>query len=553
MNDPVHSSVARAGFKKAEKIANQIKSELDGLPVVPGEKVSYIRDILDKELSQEDEYIGLINQDGVGVVHTNRLREGVVYTDPTSQKSLKATEPLIQSYSRDTGETVIDITIPVVQGEDNQKLNLRLGRKIHRPYLGIVFSSIVLLPIVVMLITGLFLSIPMSHLLLLSLVGGVVGGLLGVYHYASVRKTLRFWRSTTRSVYSGDLTTNINVTKQNEFHQFGTEINKITIGVKSIIHELKKTSELIHSLSLQQSNQTDDILQTSQKLSSTLQTFREGSEQQLSSLQNANGMVQELFSGMTTIREELRQSAHDSEQTAEIAKNERESMNELEKQMNNIERAIDATAEEISEISASIDSITEKISAITAIAKQTNLLALNASIEASRAGEHGNGFAVVAEEIRQLAGHTNTFANDIVTTLEETREYVHASVERIQQNTSFIHQGVDLVTKSRKSIETLEQVSLQAADKVKTNEAYGKQLVKDGEDLTHLINEVNEISEQFMEHVMNVNDESLAQVESIHTLSQSANKLSQMAVDLKTIVQRFKVEEIFPHFTFSSI
>ncbi|MDA3128484.1 methyl-accepting chemotaxis protein [Aliibacillus thermotolerans] len=542
MNDPVHSSVARAGFKKAEKIANQIKSELDGLPVVPGEKVSYIRDILDKELSQEDEYIGLINQDGVGVVHTNRLREGVVYTDPTSQKSLKATEPLIQSYSRDTGETVIDITIPVVQGEDNQKLNLRLGRKIHRPYLGIVFSSIVLLPIVVMLITGLFLSIPMSHLLLLSLVGGVVGGLLGVYHYASVRKTLRFWRSTTRSVYSGDLTTNINVTKQNEFHQFGTEINKITIGVKSIIHELKKTSELIHSLSLQQSNQTDDILQTSQKLSSTLQTFREGSEQQLSSLQNANGMVQELFSGMTTIREELRQSAHDSEQTAEIAKNERESMNELEKQMNNIERAIDATAEEISEISASIDSITEKISAITAIAKQTNLLALNASIEASRAGEHGNGFAVVAEEIRQLAGHTNTFANDIVTTLEETREYVHASVERIQQNTSFIHQGVDLVTKSRKSIETLEQVSLQAADKVKTNEAYGKQLVKDGEDLTHLINEVNEISEQFMEHVMNVNDESLAQVESIHTLSQSANKLSQMAVDLKTIVQRFKVE-----------
>lgn len=542
MNDPVHSSVARAGFKKAERIANQIKSELDGLPVVPGEKVSYIRDILDKELSQEDEYIGLINQDGVGVVHTNRLREGVVYTDPTSQKSLKATEPLIQSYSRDTGETVIDITIPVVQGEDNQKLNLRLGRKIHRPYLGIVFSSIVLLPIVVMLITGLFLSIPMSHLLLLSLVGGVVGGLLGVYHYASVRKTLRFWRSTTRSVYSGDLTTNINVTKQNEFHQFGTEINKITIGVKSIIHELKKTSELIHSLSLQQSNQTDDILQTSQKLSSTLQTFREGSEQQLSSLQNANGMVQELFSGMTTIREELRQSAHDSEQTAEIAKNERESMNELEKQMNNIERAIDATAEEISEISASIDSITEKISAITAIAKQTNLLALNASIEASRAGEHGNGFAVVAEEIRQLAGHTNTFANDIVTTLEETREYVHASVERIQQNTSFIHQGVDLVTKSRKSIETLEQVSLQAADKVKTNEAYGKQLVKDGEDLTHLINEVNEISEQFMEHVMNVNDESLAQVESIHTLSQSANKLSQMAVDLKTIVQRFKVE-----------
>lgn len=542
MNDPVHSSVARAGFKKAERIANQIKSELDGLPVVPAEKVSYIRDILDKELSQEDEYIGLINQDGVGVVHTNRLREGVVYTDPTSQKSLKATEPLIQSYSRDTGETVIDITIPVVQGEDNQKLNLRLGRKIHRPYLGIVFSSIVLLPIVVMLITGLFLSIPMSHLLLLSLVGGVVGGLLGVYHYASVRKTLRFWRSTTRSVYSGDLTTNINVTKQNEFHQFGTEINKITIGVKSIIHELKKTSELIHSLSLQQSNQTDDILQTSQKLSSTLQSFREGSEQQLSSLQNANGMVQELFSGMTTIREELRQSAHDSEQTAEIAKNERESMNELEKQMNNIERAIDATAEEISEISASIDSITEKISAITAIAKQTNLLALNASIEASRAGEHGNGFAVVAEEIRQLAGHTNTFANDIVTTLEETREYVHASVERIQQNTSFIHQGVDLVTKSRKSIETLEQVSLQAADKVKTNEAYGKQLVKDGEDLTHLINEVNEISEQFMEHVMNVNDESLAQVESIHTLSQSANKLSQMAVDLKTIVQRFKVE-----------
>lgn len=542
MKDPVHSSVARAGLKKAEKIAEKIKTELNGLPMVPREKVSYIREMLDKELSIDDEYIGLINQDGVGVVHTNRLREGIVYTDKTSQKSLAATEPLIQSYSRDTGETVIDITVPVVQGEDNKKLNLRLGRKINRPYLSIVFSSIVLLPIIAILITGLFLRVPTSQLTLLSLIGLAVGGILGGYHYVKVRKTLLFWRSTTRAVYSGDLTTNIHVSKQNEFHQFGTEINKITIGIKSIIKELKKTSEMIHSLSLEQSYKTDDILETSQKLSSTLQAFHAGSEQQLSSLQTANGMVQELFSGMTTIREELRQSATESENTARIAENERKAMNQLEEQMNKIAHATEITAKEIEGISSSIDTIAEKITSITAIAKQTNLLALNASIEASRAGEHGDGFAIVAEEVRQLAGDTNDFANDIVSTLEETREYIHASVDRIQKNTSFIHTGVELVTKSKQSIESLQQVSLQAADKVKSNEKYGEQLVKDGEDLTQLINEVNEISEQFVEHVMNVNDEAILQVESIETLAHSANKLSQLAIDLKTIVQRFKAD-----------
>lgn len=103
-----------------------------------------------------------------------------------------------------------------------------------------------------------------------------------------------------------------------------------------------------------------------------------------------------------------------------------ENMQMLSKQMEQANAAI----EELKGHSAKISELVRNISGI---ADQTNLLALNAAIEAARAGEHGRGFAVVADEVRQLSLRTNTTTDDIVTMVKENLERTNNAVELISQ------------------------------------------------------------------------------------------------------------------------
>lgn len=503
---------------------NQVKEELAGM--------------LSSHLN-EDEYFVLVDGQGYGLLHTNRLREGILFNDEVGLKAAQTREPLTQLYVRNTGEVMIDCSCSI-STRNGQSYNLRLGRIIHKPFLQPWLMSMGSVPVLVMLASGLALRLDPMHLYISAGIGIAVGMGGGYILYSKMEERIGTWLSTSKKISSGDLSAMVQVKGKNKFEQIGFELNKVTLGLKSIISELAAASETTRRISEHQAENTGDLAFAFTDFSAMMQQFQSGTEHQLASLEESKAKIDEVLNEVNAMQENVAAALKLSGESAETARIGTEAVKNSQEKMQQIQTTVENTSKSINHLAEVTHQIVDQVSSITDIARQTDLLALNASIEAARAGESGRGFAVVASEVRKLSETTSKFAANVLNMLQGVEKEALNAVQTVKESAGFIRQGVEVAGIAEDSIVKLNDIVNETRQQITQNHGMATKLQEDFHELSGIMNELSNIAHDFTGSASQTASAVEQQADTVTKLSDDAKTLTKQSKDLDIIVKRFR-------------
>ena len=350
-----------------------------------------------------------------------------------------------------------------------------------------------------------------SMLVILISVG--IAAFFGMRTMRAVLQPLSGMRDSLAHISEGDLTHQISVENQDEIGAIVTDVNALTDRLRQKIQNVKTIAMDLSQRSTQRSHVTEDAVKRADA--------QQGDIQQIAmSINQMSATVREVSSSAAASAQNARNVETQYTKGREV----------VGKAMAGLERLaveIDSAAKVIKQVEADSTQIDSVIEVIRSVADQTNLLALNAAIEAARAGEHGRGFAVVADEVRTLASHT-----------QRSTQQIRAIIEKLQTNAraavSVMQSGRQLAAGCSADAATTRQVIDSIADLVKQGSDHSVQIAAAAQEQSTAAQQINEWIITIADSAKIMNQCIALTSHTTKTVYQQSEQLWQLTKEFKT-------------------